>query len=380
MSAHINKKVKPDQGLGVNNIVNQVLNLNNAVVNRALNVVDNVSKSVDNSIGINSFNRPMSDYAKIYGRVVWKQIGQGGFGDVYLSENLPRKIVRKEARRLPANIRASAQKHIEAQMRVELDNIREINKHSNNNFARYLAKVYEIFSDNSSVYIIMEYANKGSMYSLLNTGYNGFSDELFFNACKHLVKGLWFLHNNVNMAHRDIKTENVLVMETNGLTEEKIVFKLADFGLSCLKNTCVCCAGTLDNLSKDHSDMWFNADHRRNYRGFETEASADIYALCLVLCDWYGGAQNDKSNEYNGVRNRLPTNRRVNVSDLSDVPFFVNNIYNLYHASALVQNNEKIERMVRFIVMLIIAGFEKEPTTRYTHYNMLLRTYEHIFE
>lgn len=69
----------------------------------------------------------------------------------------------------------------------------------------------------------MEYASKGDLYEVLSNA-GRFTDNEARHYFRQLIVGLEYLHNN-QIAHRDLKLENLLVFEKNKI-------KIGDFGLS----------------------------------------------------------------------------------------------------------------------------------------------------
>jgi len=67
----------------------------------------------------------------------------------------------------------------------------------------------------------MEYANSGSLFSLIKKRKN-FDEKKAFHYFIQTAGAVLFLHEN-NLVHRDLKPENILVDENNNI-------KLCDFG------------------------------------------------------------------------------------------------------------------------------------------------------
>ena len=121
------------------------------------------------------------------------------------------------------------------------------------------SKLYGYFYDSENVYLILEYAIYGELYSHLKVK-RRFSDDLALHYIYQIAQGLQYLHNK-SIIHRDIKPENILLSFNNTL-------KILDFGWSVKlkadhKRLTMC--GTLDYLSpemiesKEHDfgvDVW----------------------------------------------------------------------------------------------------------------------------
>lgn len=71
------------------------------------------------------------------------------------------------------------------------------------------------------MYLILEYASRGSVYSLLRKE-SRFSDDFSAKIIWQLVDALIYCHSK-NVIHRDIKPENLLL-------NTKCDVKIADFG------------------------------------------------------------------------------------------------------------------------------------------------------
>lgn len=86
-----------------------------------------------------------------------------------------------------------------------------------------IIKLFEAIEGKRQFMLVMEYLSKGDLYSYLEK-----KGKLSESEAKHFIsqvlEGLKFCHKN-QVAHRDIKLENLLLDEHNGL-------KIADFGLS----------------------------------------------------------------------------------------------------------------------------------------------------
>lgn len=94
-----------------------------------------------------------------------------------------------------------------------------------------IAKLYEAFDTHKQVFLIMEYVSGGSLHGYLKSKDNRQMHEI---EAKHLyrqvVQALYFCHQR-NVAHRDIKLENIL------LSDDHSQVKLIDFGFStCIPN------------------------------------------------------------------------------------------------------------------------------------------------
>jgi aurora kinase len=102
----------------------------------------------------------------------------------------------------------------------------------------YVTKIYAFFSDVDKIYLVMEYMEEGSLFTLIKKQ-KRISEEVTSNCLKEICLGLAEMHDK-DIVHRDIKPENVVM--TNGVS------KLCDFGwaVHCDNNRRQTYCGTLD--------------------------------------------------------------------------------------------------------------------------------------
>jgi serine/threonine protein kinase len=81
-----------------------------------------------------------------------------------------------------------------------------------------IIKLYDIYEDNSDVYIIMEYCE-----SNLQLIINKYEEKKVKKYIKQIVDGLYYLQKQ-NIVHRDIKPANILIKKDN--------IKICDFGFA----------------------------------------------------------------------------------------------------------------------------------------------------
>ncbi|KAJ6647116.1 Aurora kinase A, partial [Pseudolycoriella hygida] len=177
-------------------------------------------------------------------------LGRGKFGNVYLA--------REKTTRYVVALKVMFKKQI-VQNAVEHQVRREIEIQSHLIHPNIL-RMYGYFHDDTRIYLILEYAPKGTLYKELQTHPNKRLDEkTTANYILSLASALMYLHQK-HIIHRDIKPENLLL----GANKE---LKIADFGWSVHEptsyRTTLC--GTMDYLppemvrGKPHSkqvDLW----------------------------------------------------------------------------------------------------------------------------
>lgn len=181
---------------------------------------------------------------------IGRSLGRGRFGNVYLAREKESKFVVALKVLFKQQIRES---NVEHQVRREI----EIQSHLRH---PHILRLYGYFHDDSRIYLILEYAPKGTLYDEMKAQpQNRFDEKRSANYIKSLASALEYLHLR-DVIHRDIKPENLLLGHTGDL-------KIADFGWSVHEpdsmRTTLC--GTLDYLppemvqGKPHTknvDLW----------------------------------------------------------------------------------------------------------------------------
>ncbi|KAF1960251.1 kinase-like protein [Byssothecium circinans] len=126
---------------------------------------------------------------------------------------------------------------------------RELEVHTNLRHANIL-RLFAWFHDNDSIYLVLEYAPNGSLFSKLGKQPNKrFSEHTTAHHIFQIAQALRYMHSK-HIIHRDIKPENILLGFHNEI-------KLADFGgsvhsASNLRSTIY---GTVDYLSPEVAIM-----------------------------------------------------------------------------------------------------------------------------
>ncbi|XP_055852324.1 aurora kinase C [Episyrphus balteatus] len=195
---------------------------------------------------------------KTDGKKVWalsnfdigRPLGRGKFGNVYLAREKESKFVVALKVLFKKQIYNS---NVEHQVRREI----EIQSHLRH---PHILRLYGYFHDEARIYLILEYAPKGTLYKeLQNQPNKRFDEKQSATYIKSLASALRYLHER-DVIHRDIKPENLLLGYKGEL-------KIADFGWSVHEpnsmRTTLC--GTLDYLppemvqAKPHTknvDLW----------------------------------------------------------------------------------------------------------------------------
>ena len=148
--------------------------------------------------------------------LIGKKLGSGQFGRVYMAKLKSTqficalKIINKN-RLLKESLKCINQirREIEIQSHLHHPNI---------------LSIYNFFWDKKNIYLVMEYAPGGELFTILHNEENGrFSESKAAFYINQVCDALEYIHK-LHIIHRDIKPENILMSNE--------IIKLADFGWS----------------------------------------------------------------------------------------------------------------------------------------------------
>ncbi|KAF6722487.1 Aurora kinase A-A [Oryzias melastigma] len=179
---------------------------------------------------------------------IGRPLGKGKFGNVYLARERQTKFILALKVLFKKQLERAGVEH---QLRREVE-IQSHLRHPN------ILRLYGYFHDASRVYLILEFAPKGELYSELQRC-GSFPEDRSATYIMELADALHYCHTK-KVIHRDIKPENLLLGANGEL-------KIADFGWSVhtpsSRRSTLC--GTLDYLppemieGKTHDekvDLW----------------------------------------------------------------------------------------------------------------------------
>lgn len=149
-------------------------------------------------------------YEQIGPYVLMESIGRGAFASVRSGRNIHTqqpvaiKIIKKDL-------------VSEDDLKKELNFIESFNH-------PFICKFYQYFSDEINYYLVMEYISGGSLLEYISM-YGVIPEWKARHYMIELVLALEYLHNEKHIAHRDLKSENIMLDSYDNI-------KIIDFGLS----------------------------------------------------------------------------------------------------------------------------------------------------
>jgi calcium-dependent protein kinase len=89
-----------------------------------------------------------------------------------------------------------------------------------------IVKIYGLFESDGHVFVVLEYVKGGSLQEIIKSDHKFTETELLLLS-RNVFQTLNYLHSK-NVIHRDVKFENILIVD-----REKMKIKLIDFDLAC---------------------------------------------------------------------------------------------------------------------------------------------------
>lgn len=192
-----------------------------------------------------------------------QKLGEGGFGNVFLATH--RQTGEKYAIKIIKTENIGSVSDID-NIFVEAEILKSLN-HEN------IVKVHNCLTlKNMEVAIIMEFLEGGELLKYVEKTKEGRLDERtaqsFF---RQIVRGMKYCHSS-NLLHRDLKLENVLLVNSQ---EQKI--KIIDFGI----------AGAINLLSKDNLDTgslnYMAPECFTNHKDYKVDGRIDVWSTGVIL-------------------------------------------------------------------------------------------------
>ena len=139
-----------------------------------------------------------------------KTLGTGAFGQVRLAIHKATKQTRA-VKIIPK---------AKVDIKLLVNEISVLSKLSHPN----IMQLYEIFDDNTNIYIVSEYCKGGELFDIISNRGN-FSEKDACIIMKQLMSAICYSHQN-NIVHRDLKPENILMDNDNN----DLTIKIIDWG------------------------------------------------------------------------------------------------------------------------------------------------------
>ncbi|RHZ82613.1 hypothetical protein Glove_108g4 [Diversispora epigaea] len=184
------------------------------------------------------------------------KIGKGGFGVVYLVEDQGKKFALK-------GLISKDKRNNMRSLKKELSIHRKLASHEN--IIGFCG-----ITDREIPYLILEYANNGTLRDYLNQKKNSLVCTEKIDLAIQIAKGISFMHSK-NIIHRDLHSKNILVHDNR--------IKISDFGLSL----------DINDTSSNNDGPFGNVhtDPQIVTKGYTPNKAEDIYSIGLLLWEIY---------------------------------------------------------------------------------------------
>jgi len=191
-----------------------------------------------------------------------RQLGRGGFAEVYLGEHVYLKR-RAALKVLHISLEDEDVEHFlaEAQVLARLDH-------------PHIVRVHEFAVEQGTPFLVMEYASRGTLRQRHPRG-SCLSLQTTVAYVKQIAAALQYAHNH-QVIHRDVKPENVLL----GSQQELL---LSDFGISLLSPS----PEQLSTQEMAGTLPYMAPEQIRGKPGF----ASDQYSLAVIVYEWLCGGR-----------------------------------------------------------------------------------------
>ena len=232
-----------------------------------------------------------------------KQIGQGGFGNVFFA-------TWKET---PVAVKMLRNQHLsEKRLQDFTSEIITFCRLDHPNIVKFLGAC--VMAPNLA--IVMEYMQMSLFEALHIDNSIDFSDDERLSILRQTSTGLQYLHNS-KIAHCDLKSQNILLKFEE---EETIPVKLTDFGLSMVRSDSESSSQRAEELVRNVGTPKYSAPEI--LRGEDLSAGAmmksDIYALALIFYEVLYQAEPFYNMTYTQLQKQVGKERRT--PDIPETP------------------------------------------------------------
>ena len=222
-----------------------------------------------------------------------KCLGKGSFGTVLLvkQNSTGRLFAQKQLKKATLTVR----KKLIEQTRSERQILESVNRHP------FVVKLFYAFQDHAKLYLILEYAQGGELFTHLKME-RMFSEEVAAFYMAEMVLALDHLHRHLGVVYRDLKPENCLLDSEGHLL-------LTDFGLSKVAVT-EKADGTGSESSRCSSMQVGTVDYMAPevIKGIPYDAAVDWWSLGALGYDLLTGAPPFASGNIAKTQQKITSN------------------------------------------------------------------------
>ncbi|OTA61429.1 Pkinase-domain-containing protein, partial [Hypoxylon sp. EC38] len=200
-----------------------------------------------------------------------------------------------------------------------------------------IVKLYDIWESRAEIYLVLEFAQKGDLYSYVSQqSYLSEVEAIFF--FRQILSALEYVHS-FNICHRDLKLENILLTDDNQI-------KIIDFGMSAIHQ------GPQHVLTTACGSPHYAAPELIAKKGYRAE-TVDIWSLGIIL--------------YACMTGRLPFDGSNQSEVLSSIE------HGLYHLPEFLSDEAQ-----DLISGILVVDPKERLSSRELWQHPLVRMYDHL--
>ncbi|PAV59180.1 hypothetical protein WR25_24605 [Diploscapter pachys] len=230
-----------------------------------------------------------------------KKLGEGGFGEVYLTDYTAKNASNSEQVALKKILLHGMDEEEKKKCNEEAELMKKISESSTN---QHIVKYLDSFQSHDNLFIAMDYCSREDLSSKIKANVNSkekFDPETVYDYIYQIADGINELHVKHKIAHRDLKPANILIAWDN----EKEVLKISDFGLVKVIESL--------NIAQSHSKSCgtplYKSPEQRNKIKCRFPV-VDIWAIGIIFYELCIAPKRLDENEMDDIREKVKNNQR----------------------------------------------------------------------
>lgn len=205
----------------------------------------------------------------------------------------------------------------------------------------------DYFRYKNNIAIVSDYIVGDTLHNVLRMDRKRFNINIFIWIFKKLLDSLNYMHNVLNIAHLDIKPDNIII----SLDQDKYNVSIIDFGSCCITTNNIC---NLISFTRGYLPPSFiNITQKKSNFDLEYAKKVDIFSLGITIYYLLFLGKPYQNIEYNSNAILNRTNEILNELRKSDNIVLINRFKNMYPHIDNTECNNIIEIFRKFLMEML---------------------------